>query len=320
MERASMNFALTGAAGFVAPRHLKAIEDTGNRLVAAVDPHDAVGVLDRYSFDVRFFTEFERFDRHLEKLRRGPESERVDYVSICSPNYLHDAHIRLALRIGAHAICEKPLVINPWNLDALEELEGETGRRVFTVLQLRLHPDLVALKERLAADPGRQHEVRLTYVTARGGWYDVSWKGHEDRSGGIATNIGIHFFDLLIWLFGPVAACEVHLRQERRMAGYLELARARVRWFLSTDRSDLPVAPTPGLRNTFRSITVDDHEVEFSDGFTGLHTRVYESVLAGRGFGIAEGRPAIELSHRIRQTAARAVPARLHAMATTEPH
>src|SRR5262245_2410020 len=194
------NFALTGAAGYIAPRHFKAIKDTGNRLVAAVDPHDAVGVLDRYWYDVRFFTEFERFDRHLEKLRRGPEADRVDYVSICSPNYLHDAHIRLALRVGAHAICEKPLVINPWNLDALQELEAETGRRVNTVLQLRLHPQLIALRDRMAAErPGRPHDVRLTYVTARGRWYDVSWKGSDERSGGIVTNIGIHFFDLLLW-------------------------------------------------------------------------------------------------------------------------
>src|SRR3989442_8002266 len=205
------NFALTGAAGYIAPRHLEAIKDTGNRLVAAVDPHDAVGVLDRYSFDVRFFTEIERFDRHLEKLRRGPEAQRVDYLSICSPNYLHDAHIRMALRVGAHVICEKPLVINPWNLDALQELERETGYRVYTVLQLRLHPQLIALRERLHQVPSSApHEVCLTYVTARGRWYDVSWKGSAERSGGIVINIGIHLFDLLLWLFGPAGACEVH--------------------------------------------------------------------------------------------------------------
>jgi UDP-N-acetyl-2-amino-2-deoxyglucuronate dehydrogenase len=310
-----MNFALTGAAGFVAPRHLKAIQETGHRLVAAVDPHDAVGVLDRYSFDVRFFTEFERFDRHLEKLRRGPASERVDYVSICSPNYLHDAHIRMALRVGAHVICEKPLVINPWNLDALQELEGETGGRVNTVLQLRLHPQLIALRARLRAEQSSdRHEVCLSYVTARGRWYDVSWKGSDERSGGIVTNIGIHFFDLLLWLFGPVSTCEVHVREQRRMAGYLELERARVRWFLSADSADLPFAPAPGAKTTFRSITVDGEEVEFSDGFTDLHTRVYEEVLAGRGFGIDEGRPSIALSHRIRQTPAGVVASRLHPM------
>src|SRR5262245_40108001 len=274
------NFALTGVAGYIAPRHLKAINDTGNRLVAATDPHDAVGILDRYSFDVRFFTEFERFDRHLEKLRRGPETERVHYVGICSPNYLHDAHIRLALRVGAHAICEKPLVINPWNLDALQELEQETGGRVNTVLQLRLHPQLIALRDRLRAEPSsRAHEVSLTYITARGRWYDQSWKGVDERSGGIVTNIGVHFFDLLLWLFGDVADCEVHVREPHRVAGFLELARARVRWLLSTDRGDLPFAPQPGVKTTHRSIVVDGAEVEFSDGFADLHTRVYEEVL-----------------------------------------
>src|SRR4051812_27143867 len=205
---------MTGVGGFVAPRHLKAIKDTGNRLIAASDPHDAVGVLDKYSFDVRFFTEIGRFDRHLEKLKRGPEAERVNYVSICSPNYLHDAHIRMALRTGAHAICEKPLVINPWNLDALEAIERETGCRVYTVLQLRVHPQLVALRERLLKESSPSvHDVCLTYVTTRGQWYNVSWKGSEERSGGIIVNIGIHFFDLLIWLFGPVQQNRVHLRE-----------------------------------------------------------------------------------------------------------
>jgi len=310
-----MNFGLTGVAGFVAPRHLKAIKDTGHRLVAAVDPHDAVGVLDKYAFDVRFFTEIERFDRHLEKLRRGPAADRVDYVSVCSPNYLHDAHIRLALRVGAHVICEKPLVINPWNLDALQELERETDRRVHTVLQLRLHPQLIGLRERLAlAPPDGLYDVCLTYVTARGRWYDVSWKGSEERSGGLVTNIGIHFFDLLVWLFGSVVDSEVHLRDPHRMAGYLQLKRARVRWFLSSDSSDLPFPPQPGVKTTFRSITVDGKEIEFSDGFTDLHTRVYEETLAGRGFGIDDSRPSIELSHRIRQSAAALVAEHLHPM------
>ena len=309
-----MNFALTGAAGFVAPRHLRAIKDTGHRLVAAADPHDAVGVLDRYAFDVRFFTEIERFDRHLEKLRRGPVADRVDYVSVCSPNYLHDAHIRLALRVGAHVICEKPLVINPWNLDALLELERETGRRVNTVLQLRLHPQLMALRRQLASARADVHDVCLTYITARGQWYDVSWKGSDERSGGLVTNIGIHFFDLLIWLFGRVAECEVHVREPHRMSGYLRLERANVRWFLSSDIADLPFTPEPGVKTTFRSITVDGKEIEFSEGFTDLHTRVYEETLAGRGFGIEESRPSIELSHRIRQTAAALVPAHLHPM------
>lgn len=294
-----MNFAVTGVAGFVAPRHLKAIRDTGNRLVAAVDPHDAAGLLDQYSFDVRFFTEIERFDRHLEKLRRGPQSARVDYVSVCSPNYLHDAHVRLALRVGAHAICEKPLVINPWNLDALQELERDSGCRVYTVLQLRQHPTLLALREKLRAGSGA-HDVSLTYVTARGGWYDVSWKGSDERSGGVATNIGIHFFDLLLWLFGSVERVQVHLRERKRMAGFLQLQRAQVRWFLSTELRDLPFTPQPGVKTTFRSIAVDGEEIVFTDGFTDLHTRVYEDVLAGAGSGIDEARPSIELAHRIR--------------------
>ena len=295
------NFAVTGVGGFVAPRHLKAISDTGNRLVAASDPHDSVGVLDRYSFDVRFFTEIERFDRHLEKLRRGPEADRVHYVSICSPNYLHDAHIRLALRVGAHAMCEKPIVINPWNLDALEELEHESGQTVNTVLQLRLHPSLVALKQRLAAEPSaRQHEVCLTYITARGAWYGTSWKGSEERSGGLVINIGIHLFDLMIWLFGPVVGCRLHQREPERMAGFIELERARVQWLLSTRMTDLPFAPEPGVKTTFRSITVDGCEIEFSEGFNDLHTRVYQEMLEGRGFRIADARPSIELTHRLR--------------------
>jgi UDP-N-acetyl-2-amino-2-deoxyglucuronate dehydrogenase len=296
-----MNFALTGVAGYIAPRHLKAIADTGNTLVAAVDPHDAVGVLDRYSFDVRFFTEVERFDRHLEKLRRGPEAQRVHYVSICSPNYLHDAHIRLALRVGAHVICEKPLVISPWNLDALQELESETACRVSAVLQLRVHPDLVALRQQLLAQGGSDHDVCLTYITARGPWYDVSWKGSEQRSGGLITNIGIHFFDLLQWLFGAVQESEVHLREPRRAAGYFRLERARVRWLLSAEWTDVPDEARQKGRSTFRSITVDGREVEFSEGFADLHTRVYEETLAGRGFGIDDSRPAIELTHRLRQ-------------------
>lgn len=297
------NFAITGVAGYIAPRHLKAIRETGNRLVAAADPHDAVGILDKYWFDVRFFTEFERFDRHLEKLRRGPEAERVHYVSICSPNYLHDAHIRLALRVGARAICEKPLVINPWNLDALQQLEHEAGVSVTTILQLRLHEALVGLKRKLEVDPtGAHHDVCLTYITARGRWYDTSWKGSEERSGGLATNLGIHFFDLLLWLFGRAERCEVHLRESRRLAGAIEFGRARVRWFLSAEAADLPFAPQPGVRTSFRSITIDGEELEFSDGFADLHTRSYEEILAGRGFVIDDARPSIELVHTIRQT------------------
>jgi UDP-N-acetyl-2-amino-2-deoxyglucuronate dehydrogenase len=294
------NFAITGVAGFVAPRHLRAIADTGNRLVAAVDPHDAVGVLDKYAFDVRFFTEFERFDRHLEKLRRGPEADRVHYLTICSPNYLHDSHMRLALRVGADAICEKPLVINPWNLDGLQELEAETGQRVYTVLQLRLHPALVAFRERLLAEPAKRHSVQLSYLTARGRWYDVSWKGVDERSGGIVTNIGIHFFDLLVWLFGDVQSSEVHLRELKRAAGTMTLRNADVQWYLSAEAADLPFEPQPGTKTTFRAITVDGEQLEFSDGFTDLHTRCYTEVLAGRGFGVTDARPSIELSHLIR--------------------
>ena len=311
------NFAIAGVAGYIAPRHLKAIRDTGHRLIAATDPHDAVGILDRFAFDVRFFTEFERFDRHLEKLRRGPEESRVQYLSICSPNYLHDAHIRLALRVGAHAICEKPLVINPWNLDALQELEQETGCRVSTVLQLRVHPQLIALRTRLQAEPSRRHEVCLTYITARGGWYHVSWKGHDDRSGGIVTNIGIHFFDLLLWLFGPLQSSIVHLREPTRAGGVLELARADVRWFLSTESGDLPFAPEPGVRTTFRSITVDGQDVEFSEGFADLHTRVYEDVLAGRGFGIADARPSVALTSQIREAVVKPATADAHPKVTS---
>jgi len=307
------NFGVIGVGGFVAPRHLAAIRDTGNRLVAATDPNDSVGVLDKFAYDVRFFREIERFDRFLEKSKRGPEEGRVHFVTICSPNYLHDAHVRLSLRVGADAICEKPLVITPWNLDALQELERETGRRVYTVLQLRLHPALMALKKRLAAQrQDRKADVVLTYISARGGWYDVSWKGSEERSGGVAANIGIHFFDLLSWLFGRVSQSEVHLRETRRMGGFLELENANVRWFLSVEASDLPFAPEPGRRATYRSITVDGEELEFTEGFTDLHTRVYERTLAGEGFGIETARESIELVHQIRHAKVRLDQERVH--------
>ena len=295
----SKNFAVIGVGGYIAPRHLRAIRDTGNQLIAAVDQKDSVGVLDQYSFDVKFFTEIERFDRHLEKLRRGPDEGRAHYVSVCSPNYLHDAHCRLALRVGADVICEKPLVINPWNFDALQELEAETHHRINTVLQLRVHPSLIQLKESLEQQGG-QHEVELTYITSRGPWYHVSWKGHEDKSGGIATNIGVHFFDLLLWLFGPMQGIRVYHADDNRMSGFIELERARVRWFLSVDKEDLPLQAKTAGKTTFRSITVDGKEIEFSEGFTDLHTRVYEETLAGRGFGIVDARPSIELTYAIR--------------------
>lgn len=297
------NFAIIGVGGYIAPRHLKAIRDTGNHLVVAVDPKDSVGILDQFGFDVGFFTEIERFDRHLEKLRRGPMENRVNYVSICSPNYLHDAHCRLALRAGADVICEKPLVINPWNMDALLELEAETGHRINTVLQLRVHPDLMRLKEKLDQDrSGTKRDVVMTYITSRGNWYHVSWKGQEEKSGGVATNIGVHFFDLLLWLFGKAGDVRVYHADASRMSGFIELEHARVRWFLSVDANDLPWKVQPGGKTTFRSITVDGQELEFSEGFTDLHTQVYRETLAGRGFGVETARPSIDLTHRIRTT------------------
>lgn len=299
------NFAMIGVAGYIAPRHLKAIQETGNRLVAAVDPNDAVGILDRYSYDIRYFREIERFDRHVDKLRRGPEADRIDWITICSPNYLHDSHIRLALRNGADALCEKPVVINPWNLDALQQLESETGRRVFTVLQLRVHPQLIALRERLrAAAAPRRAQVALVYVTSRGPWYEVSWKGSEEKAGGIGTNIGVHLFDLLIWLFGSPGRARLSVKEPSRMRGELELERADVRWFLSTNRGDLPDAVRQQGKATYRLITIDDEPVEFSEGFTDLHTDVYRRTLQGAGFGIDDARPSIELVSRIRSLAA----------------
>ena len=297
----SKNFAITGVSGYVAPRHLKAIRETGNRLVAAVDPHDSAGVLDGYFENVMFFTEFERFDRHIEKLRRRDADEELHYVSICSPNYLHDAHARFALRVGADAICEKPVVLNPWNIDALHELEEESGKHVYTILQLRVHPTLVALKERIQKDKSTaKKDVCLTYITSRGPWYQVSWKGQPERSGGLATNIGIHFFDLFMWLFDGVEHSEVHLATANRTAGYLELKNARVKWLLSINQDDLPEAIAQKGQNTYRSITVDGEEIEFSGGFTDLHTLVYKEILAGRGFGLEDARPSIELVHNLR--------------------
>lgn len=303
LNHAIKNFAITGVGGYIAPRHLKAIYDTGNRVIAAFDPKDSVGLLDRYSFDIRFFTEFERFDRHLEKLRRGSQDKRVDFLSICTPNYLHDAHCRLALRVGADVICEKPLVINPWNLDALQELELEFGHHIYTVLQLRLHPKLIELRQRLHHESSQhRYDVNLKYITSRGRWYHISWKGDPDKSGGLAANIGIHFFDLLIWLFGEVSDVHLYESNENRMRGMIELERARVQWFLSIDPCDLPQSENSMIGTTFRSLTINGDEIEFSEGFTDLHTRVYEETLAGRGFTIADARPSIELVYRIRNT------------------
>jgi UDP-N-acetyl-2-amino-2-deoxyglucuronate dehydrogenase len=300
------NFALIGAGGYIAPRHMKAIKDTGNRLVAALDKSDSVGVLDSYFFDVAFFTEFERFDRHAEKLRRQGEDRRIHYTSICSPNYLHDAHVRFSLRIGADAICEKPLVLNPWNLDALADLERESEKRIFSILQLRIHPSIVALREKIRGDvSGKRHSIDLTYVTSRGNWYFASWKGDVSKSGGIATNIGVHFFDMLLWIFGGVRRHEVHVSEDRKMAGFLELEKADVRWFLSVDRRDLPREAEAAGKTTYRSITVDGEEFEFSGGFTDLHTAVYREIFAGRGFGIEDVRPSIDLVHHLRHDAPR---------------
>jgi UDP-N-acetyl-2-amino-2-deoxyglucuronate dehydrogenase len=309
----SKNFAAVGVGGYIAPRHLKAIQDTGNKLIAATDINDSVGILDRYSQDVRFFTEIERFDRHLEKLRRLSEEERVHYVSIMTPNYLHDAHCRLALRVGATAICEKPLVINPWNLDQLAYVEEEYQGKINTILQLRVHPALVALKAKLDADKsGKQHDVLLSYVTSRGPWYHTSWKGYPDKSGGVATNIGIHFFDMLQWLFGKPSLLKLHRSTTKSMSGFVEFERAQVRWFLSVDENDLPVVIEQGKPKTYRSITVNGEEVEFSGGFTDLHTRVYERTLAGNGFGLDDARPSIELAYNIRNTPLTAVDTLAH--------
>jgi UDP-N-acetyl-2-amino-2-deoxyglucuronate dehydrogenase len=284
-------YALIGASGYIAPRHMKAIRDTGGDLVVAYDPNDSVGILDSHFPDAHFFTEFERFDRHVDKLRR--RGERLDYVSIASPNYLHDAHCRFALRSGADAICEKPLVLNPWNIDGLAEIERDMGKRIYSILQLRLHPAIIALRDKFR-NSTKKHTVELTYCTSRGRWYHASWKGDDSKSGGVATNIGVHFFDMLSFVFGKVQNNVAHLRTPERAAGFIECERANVSWFLSVDRNDLP-ASVQGKKTTYRSITVDGEEVEFSEGFTDLHTRSYEEVLAGNGFGLSEVRPSIEI-------------------------
>ena len=294
------NFALIGAAGYIAPRHMKAIKETGQNLIAALDKNDSVGIIDSYFPDSTFFTEFERFDRYSEMLHRTGEQNRIHYVSICSPNYLHDAHIRFALRIDAHAICEKPVVLNPWNAEALKVLEEERGRRIYTILQLRLHPSIIGLKKKIESNTtGKKHDIELVYITPRGKWYNFSWKGDIVKSGGVATNIGIHFFDMLIWIFGGVKKNILHLMEFNKAAGLLELEKANVKWFLSLDRNDLP--DKAQKRNTsFRSIRIDGDEVEFSEGFTDLHTLSYQEILKGNGFGIDEAAPSIEVAHDIR--------------------
>ncbi len=296
------NFALIGAAGYIAPRHLKAIKDIGGDLIAALDRFDSVGVMDSYFPNADFFVEFERFDRHVEKLKREKKI-KLDYVSICTPNYLHDAHIRMALRSGANAICEKPLVLNPWNLDALLDIEKETGNKVYTILQLRLHPSIIALKEKIAQGPkDKVYDVDLTYLTSRGHWYYTSWKGDVSKSGGIASNIGVHFYDMLAWIFGDVKENKVHLHTHDRAAGYLEFEQARVKWFLSIDYDVLPEDIKEKGQRTYRSITVDGEEVEFSGGFTELHTKSYQEIVKGNGYGLEDARKSIEIVHKIRNT------------------
>lgn len=306
------NFALIGAAGYIAPRHMRAIKETGNNLIVATDRNDSVGIIDSYFPNTDFFIEFERFDRHVEKLHRLGEDKRVHYVSICSPNYMHDSHIRFALRSGAHAICEKPLVLNPWNVDALKESEAEYGLKVYNVLQLRLHPSIIKFRNDVLANPNQKHEMDLTYITSRGRWYHYSWKGQIDKSGGIATNIGVHFFDMLHWVFGSVVENKLHHIDNERASGYLEFERAKVRWFLSIQANDLPPeAKERGLR-TYRSFVCDGKEVEFSSGFDDLHTKVYNDILAGGGFGLDDAKASVQIVHDIRNMQAKLIPEQLH--------
>lgn len=309
------NFALVGAAGYIAPRHLKAIKETGNNLVAALDKFDSVGIMDSFFPEADFFVEFERFDRHLEKLKYD-KNLVLDYVSICTPNYLHDAHIRMALRRGADAICEKPVVLNPWNLDSLIEIEKETERKAYNILQLRLHPAIIALKEKIdKGDPSKIYDIDLTYLTSRGHWYYTSWKGDLTKSGGIATNIGVHFYDMLCWIFGKVQKNEVHVHSHDRASGYLELKKARVRWFLSINYNLIPEAAKAQGKTTYRSITVEGEEIEFSGGFTDLHTSSYEEILKGNGFGLEEARQSIEIVHDIRHAKVKGLTGEFHPLA-----
>jgi UDP-N-acetyl-2-amino-2-deoxyglucuronate dehydrogenase len=302
-----LNFALIGAAGYIAPRHMKAIKDTGNQLVSALDPYDGVGIIDSYFPNADFFVEPERFDRHLDKMRRLAlsrkrlDGEKVDYVSICSPNYMHDSHIRLALRNDAHAICEKPVVLNPWNLDALREIERETEKKVFTILQLRLHPSIKALRKQIHTGPkDKVYDLDLTYITSRGKWYTRSWKGDVSKSGGIATNIGVHFFDMLTWVFGKVKENIVHILEGDKAGGLLKLENANIRWFLSIDYNDIPGEVRKTGKRTYRSLKMGDQEIEFSDGFTDLHTEMYREIIAGRGFGLTDARQSINIVYHIR--------------------
>lgn len=297
------NFALIGAAGYIAPRHMMAIQETGNNLVAALDKFDCVGIMDRYFPDANFFTEPERFDRHLDKLRRLNQGRAVEYVSICSPNYLHDSHIRLALRNNAHAICEKPIVLNPWNVDALQTIEKEANKNIYTIFQLRLHPSVIELKKKIENGPkDKIYDIDLTYITSRGKWYAVSWKGDISKSGGVSTNIGVHFFDMLSFVFGKVKSSQVNLLQDDKASGYLELEQARVRWFLSLDGNDIPAERIAQGQSTYRSIMMEGEEFEFSGGFADLHTLSYQEILAGNGFRIGEARQSIQTVYEIRNS------------------
>lgn len=298
-----VKFAMIGAAGYIAPRHMKAIKETGNKLITALDKYDGVGIIDSFFPTADFFTEPERFDRHLDKLRRG-EEQKIDFVSICSPNYLHDAHIRLALRNDADAICEKPLVLNPWNVDALQEIEKESGKNIFTILQLRLHPAIMELKNKIENGPkDKIYDIDLSYITSRGKWYFISWKGDQAKSGGIATNIGIHFFDMLSWIFGDVTSNTVNVMTADMAAGFLQLKQARVRWFLSINEQYLPAAARQSGKRTYRSLTIEGEEFEFSEGFTDLHTVSYQHLLSGKGFGLNDARQSIITAHAIRNQA-----------------
>ena len=301
MESDSKNFGLIGAAGYIAVRHLKAIKDTGNDLLASLDKFDSVGLLDGFFPQSDFFVEFERFDRHFDKLKRT--GTKIDYVSICSPNYLHDSHIRFALRHQAEAICEKPIVLNPWNIDALQEIENETGRKIYTILQLRLHPKIAELREKIRNGPrGKVYDIDLSYITSRGNWYYISWKGDIQKSGGVATNIGIHFFDMLTWIFGDTTRNIVHISQPNKAAGFLELENARVRWFLSIDSNDLPESVRESGKRTYRSISVEGEEIEFSEGFGELHTTSYREIIAGNGFGLSDARQSVITAFTIRNS------------------
>ena len=295
------NFAIIGIAGYIAIRHIRAIKETGNKLVAALDKFDSVGFIDGYFPESHFFTEYERFDRHIDKMKR--KGQHLDFVSICSPNYLHDSHIRFALKSGCDAICEKPVVLNPWNIDGLIDYENQTGKKVYNVLQLRYHPAILELKEKIEKGPkDKIYDIDLSYITSRGNWYHYSWKGEVEKSGGVATNIGVHFFDMLGWIFGNVKENIVQVLEKDKTAGYLELDRARVRWFLSLDYNDIPLNVKQNGQRTYRSITIDGEEIEFSGGFTDLHTVTYQEILKGNGFGLMDAKPSIEMVYNIRNS------------------